>query len=372
MMKINYLTGIALSLLLVLSSCNAEEDAPDTPQGIIPVGFLGDVSETRAATEYGSADDLTAIGVFAYFTNGAFNAGSSTSNFMYNQKVERTNNTSPWTYSPVKYWPNNDADKLSFFAYAPYVDETVPDGSNPTFKGRTEIGFPTLAYTVSAAENNQADLLVSTPLMNQGYADNSGMVKFTMNHALTKASIYIKSKDVEDDKKVTAFSLTSAKSGTLTFHTPAKADDTGFGWSGITGTQTYTPANASVNIPNNMTDRVLLGTFYLLPQGMGSTFTVTYTYSGTASSGDAPTHTVTLTDQPLPSLDKWVAGASVSYDFSIGKSAITVTATTHPTWNDSGEGTVSGSVTITYAVNPSDPEWTPGSSQEVEGTDETP
>ena len=100
MMKINYLTGIALSLLLVLSSCNAEEDAPDTPQGIIPVGFSGDVSETRAATEYGSADDLTAIGVFAYFTNGAFNAGSSTSNFMYNQIVTRGSGS--WEYTPTQ------------------------------------------------------------------------------------------------------------------------------------------------------------------------------------------------------------------------------------------------------------------------------
>ena len=29
-------------------------------------------------------------------------------------------NTGGWTYSPVKYWPNNKNDKISFFAYAPY------------------------------------------------------------------------------------------------------------------------------------------------------------------------------------------------------------------------------------------------------------
>lgn len=363
--------AVALAASL-LSACSGGDETGEFPQETIPVGFSGNVSGTRAVTEYGSADDLTAIGVFTYFTNGTFSASSSTPNFMYNQKVERADNASPWTYSPVKYWPNNDADKLSFFAYAPYVDETASGGSNPTFKGRTETGFPTLTYTVPSSENSQMDLLASVPLMNQGHADNGGTVKFTMEHTLAKVNIYIKSKDKEADKKVTAFSMTSAKSGTLTYRAPASASDAGSGWSGITGTQTYTPTNTSVNIPENTTDRVLLGTFYLLPQGTGSTFTITYTYSGTVDNGDAPTHTVTLTDQPLPSLDKWAAGTSVSYDFTIGKSTITVTATTHPTWDNGGAGTVTGTFTITCPVNgPDNPEWTPGSSQEVEGTDET-
>lgn len=79
MMKTNYLTIVtALGLLTALSGCQAEDDAPDIPQGTIPVGFSGDVPETRAAAEYGSAADLTAIGVFAYFTNGAFSQDSST------------------------------------------------------------------------------------------------------------------------------------------------------------------------------------------------------------------------------------------------------------------------------------------------------
>ena len=89
---------------------------------------------------------------------------------MFNQKVERAGNGSPWTYSPVKYWSNNTTDRLSFFAYAPYVDEMATGGSNPSFQEKiTAKGFPALTYTVPSAEANQVDLLASVPLMNQTY-----------------------------------------------------------------------------------------------------------------------------------------------------------------------------------------------------------
>lgn len=39
-------------------------------------------------------------------------------NFMSNQQV--TWHDPYWQYSPVKYWPNNPGNRLSFFAYAPY------------------------------------------------------------------------------------------------------------------------------------------------------------------------------------------------------------------------------------------------------------
>lgn len=367
MMKTNYLTVMALSLLASLSGCQAEGDEQDKPQGTIPVGFSGDVSQTRAGTEYASAADLTAIGVFAYFTNGAFSEGSATPNFMYNQKVERQSNGS-WTYSPVKYWPNNAKDKLSFFAYAPYMDEKATGGTNPTISGNTATGFPKLTYTVPAAAANQTDLLASVPLMNRTYT-NDGKVAFTMNHALTKAAVCIKSKDKESNKKLTAFTITSATSGTLTFRAPANDADKGFAWSGITGIRTYTPASQKVDIPANTTDEISLATFYLLPQGTGSKFDISYTYSATVSNGSvaAPTHTVTLTGQPLPSLDKWEAGAFVNYRFAIGKTEITVTATQYPTWTNAGSGTVTGSYTITYATSPTNPGWSNGGTGTVNG-----
>ena len=134
MMKTNYLTAVVLGLLAALSGCQAEDDTPHTPQGNIPVGFSGDVPGTRATKEYESAADLTDIGVFAYFTNGAFSEGSSTPNFMYNQQVERQTGDGSWTYSPVKYWPGNTMDKISFFAYG-FISEV-----SGNIRGRSGIG----------------------------------------------------------------------------------------------------------------------------------------------------------------------------------------------------------------------------------------
>ena len=71
------------------------------------------------------------FGVFAMYQDNANYTSGLTPNFMFNEHVSWSGG---WTYSPLKYWPNettNDSqdpaaasahtDKLSFFAYAPYV-----------------------------------------------------------------------------------------------------------------------------------------------------------------------------------------------------------------------------------------------------------
>ena len=78
----------------------------------------------------------TGFGVFATMSNNGDYASTIGPNFMYNQEV--TYSTPAWTYDPLKYWPNETTkdsqdpaaasehtDKLSFFAYAPYVNLTT-------------------------------------------------------------------------------------------------------------------------------------------------------------------------------------------------------------------------------------------------------
>ncbi len=92
----------------------------------------------RTVTKAGSTDDMNldalknhGFGVFAtYSETNDFSVAND--NFMYNQKVNHDG--SAWTYSPVKYWPNPtngrdaDAQKVSFFAYAPYAEPTGAAG----------------------------------------------------------------------------------------------------------------------------------------------------------------------------------------------------------------------------------------------------
>ncbi len=93
---------------------------------------------------------MLGFGVFAYHTGSSTygadgkstNGGGFTPNFMYNQMVstwdESGHNTNKWFYSPIKYWPNGNANtspdnagatadgiqNVSFFAYAPYIPVT--------------------------------------------------------------------------------------------------------------------------------------------------------------------------------------------------------------------------------------------------------
>ena len=327
-MKTNYLTAVALGLLTALCGCQAEDDAPHTPQGTIPIGFSSDVPQTRATKEYGSAADLTNIGVFAYFTNGTFSEGSSTPNFMYNQQVERQADGS-WTYSPVRFWPGNTTDKISFFAYAPYVDEAASGGSNPSFQGKTAAGYPQLTYTVPGAEADQTDLLAAVPLMNRT-APAGEQVKFKLKHTLTKVNVSIKS---EVGIIVTALSVNNVPAAaTLTF------TDSGFDWGSYTGTKTVnaTLAGGGTAVTANAADAQSLATFFVLPQKASATLSITYTQDGT------PSMQFTKTDIALPATPTaWEQGMSVGYTLHVKKDG-KVTATVGQEWTSESGGEMSG------------------------------
>lgn len=131
------------------------------------------------------------FGVFAYYTNASTydqkNGPSATlnPNFMWNQKVEYV--TDQWTYTPVKYWPNEvqngtvdnnqgatstngNGGKLTFFAYAPYVLHSntsgaitgTPDEGITAFSANDTNGDPTITYKVPAAGSDIVDLLWGT------------------------------------------------------------------------------------------------------------------------------------------------------------------------------------------------------------------
>ena len=159
----------AAAAAMMLASCSEKMDftqadlqnAANSPSNEVQFGtYMGRTATTRAevtqsytngAIGNGDADkrgitDLTKaqFSVFAYSTGATnYTIASNTSipNFMYNQKIywDDAVSSGAWVYSPVKYWPNGiDADnasdpsktalqkeegKLSFFAYAPYMEE---------------------------------------------------------------------------------------------------------------------------------------------------------------------------------------------------------------------------------------------------------
>ena len=110
-------------------------------------GLTGTLTKGTYADHDGSGNETwdgiakSGFGVFAYYTNSdLYVADSYKPNFMYNQhiyNVSTTDGTFQWTYEPVRYWPNefgvsavsDDVDRVSFFAYAPYVSVSPSTGN---------------------------------------------------------------------------------------------------------------------------------------------------------------------------------------------------------------------------------------------------
>jgi len=179
-----------LASLLLLAACGETDDAEHRTT---PIGFSTRVTETGTTrAEEITTANLTSMGILASFTGQTnFDGANVTPGFMYNQPV--TKNGTTWTYTPLKYWPNNPEDKVSFFAYAPY------NATGVTLSGADHTGYPYLTYEVPAAEANQTDLLASLPLLDK----NGENLTFTMKHALTKVNIIVKDGESDDTPQST-------------------------------------------------------------------------------------------------------------------------------------------------------------------------
>ena len=210
---------VALSAAtLAFSSCadsdvvseNGTLDVNDTDAtSAIQFGtYLGQAA-TRVTTTYGTnykGGSITNNGthklhdaqfaVFAYYTGvddintwGGWNGtaaapveiSNKSPNFMYNQQMEWNTSVNAWTYDPVKYWPNGiDAanttgnpsntateatanQKLSFFAYAPYIKEGSED------------------YTIKAYADEFNDANVTSAISTNATSDGEGIVAITKN-----------------------------------------------------------------------------------------------------------------------------------------------------------------------------------------------
>lgn len=100
----------------------------------------GDASSLASdnASSFASGDSF---GLFAYHN------ASATPDFMNNQRVTFDGTT--WAYSPTKYWPRTDGDRLSFYATSPYSAIAAGDISVTA----AAAGHPTAVY-----DNTRADI----------------------------------------------------------------------------------------------------------------------------------------------------------------------------------------------------------------------
>jgi len=275
---------------VVLSACAKVENYKVSQPEAVTFGVYAGKAATKAVsgTDFGTVTTTSlqdaasnGFGVFGYYTDAADYASNTKANFMYNQQV--TYSAGAWSYSPVKYWPNEhgasavstDVDKLTFLAYAPFVenfqiatDKGVSIKDNQTTAAAATAGITAmtandvagdavLTFVVPASSEEQIDLLygvlgaqsvnvdgvaegtVGGAIENLTKEKTGGKINILFKHALAKIAIDIKDvvnavdptttvNPASDGTKVVVESLTLkgtiGTSGKLNLYTGAWSD----------------------------------------------------------------------------------------------------------------------------------------------------
>ena len=299
-------------LAALLTGCAKESSVVDSPEvkqptqptqpAQSPIALSAYTAQPIATTRADSSlladhgiPDSTSIGVYAYYhpgsgnTPGAWSNESSKPDFMFNQQAIKIKSEDGFSYSPLKYWPNTNQDKLSFIGYYPYTTTFDDSSEDPNgialLKGSDEAGLPTFEFLVNGDVTKQVDFLISdllTGLPNgtsavspSSASDRDHLtivdkVRLLFHHATSKVTIRIAvDEEIREDfmsMTISNLELTNIyRKGTVT---PSYASATG---TTINVTEdktdpdyktTYKIVDASVNpVVNHLTD-----TYLMLPQ----------------------------------------------------------------------------------------------------------
>ena len=189
--QIKVLLLLLLMAVVMLTSCAESEAAADGGGSVVAhsVELTFDAYTSRASSAQtragfnGSINDAQlrmpatlggGFGVFASHTDSRRFDEQSPMNLMYNQLVTYNSAYQKWQYTPVKYWPNEYGtsaqsgyrDKVSFFAYAPYVKVTPSTGTAidghiygiTALSGNGKTGSPYVRYVSSFDADKSVDL----------------------------------------------------------------------------------------------------------------------------------------------------------------------------------------------------------------------
>lgn len=239
--QITFVVLVALGAINIMGCSNDNNNIVDVPS-TKGAAVLFNAAVEKEIQSRGASMDLSVLkkesfGIMAYYTGkNDWNDNGYTPNFMYNQKV--THSGSGWTYSPIKYWPTTQGDKVSFFAYAPFDDSTTDKGIE--LSGNNASGAPFINFTLKDTPGAMVDLVTSN-VMNKQSSATPATVDFSFQHALSRIAFSAKTAENYVGTKVRVKSV-SIKGD---FFQNGQFDLSGEGsWTNTTNAQqkTYTPA----------------------------------------------------------------------------------------------------------------------------------
>lgn len=334
----------------LLTSCSQEEEIVKadvaTDQAINFSAYTQTANAARGTVV--DAADVDEIGVFAFYqpaASGNFTTYKyATPDFMYNQKVTKPSGTGNWEYSPLKYWPNNAGDKLSFFAYAPYSDaKTWEDLGVKTDVNGTKM---TLTFPIYPDVKDQQDYLYAAPVLNQAKQSTTGNVAFTFNHITSQVNLYagvevdaateaptawtdantvIEIKSIEFTDLSSSIIYTISDDLTITYGSKQNIV--------LSGTD-FVPEAATINSTNygSVTDYTKLNAdnavMFLAPETLGTDNKAIMTYTVTTTDSKLPGGKSVITNIAEADLSTLTLAAGKVYNlkFLIGMTSVKLTA----------------------------------------------
>lgn len=161
-------------MLFFLLSCRLECEMLQLPVEFSPSYDVGVISKSSAFVAGDS------FGVYAYHRKNGVLPDSKMPDFM--KGIEVSFDGSIWRYSPQMYWPQNEADKISFIAYSPYSY-----GDSPTDVDISAENMPVLNFDLQES-GGKVDLLAAKTTTSR----LDGAVNLEFQHLLCKIDVYFK------------------------------------------------------------------------------------------------------------------------------------------------------------------------------------
>ena len=230
-----------------------EEDPWIDLCGDQPIRFSSSMATPATKTTSALPNDTT-FGVMAWYTGQNDWSASDSPNFMYNEDVLFDGST--YTYAPIKYWPNNPGDKVTFWAYSPHDASglTLKSGESPY--GNTSTGIPDIHFT----SDGKTDLMVthldeSAPYVVKDLSKPavSGTVDLLFHHLLSRVVFHFVK--VEDDEDVYEVRITnvSIQGIYLTADHPGDSSGSWSDWSNSGSLPVYADLT-----PDDLTDNLVV------------------------------------------------------------------------------------------------------------------
>ncbi len=182
------------AILFVLSGCSKSSSEGNTSESINLDGYTQSTAPITFQTALNWGDDQTRaipttslnfyeFGLFGYFIDDGVEDAieTLTPNFMYNQQVTSSSSTTVWSYSPLKYWSNDDNDRIQFFGYHPYNSADIELSAN------NATGYPKFTVTPHANPYDQDDFIVAST---EPLGNDTESVPLNFTHKLAQVRIY--------------------------------------------------------------------------------------------------------------------------------------------------------------------------------------